>query len=71
MKRINTLNIKITLLYLCYLAPRQQRMCLCLAWNETDPNLLAIGHDRYRSDSCITIWDTERGLPKESGRLQW
>ncbi|XP_013115643.2 GATOR complex protein MIOS [Stomoxys calcitrans] len=47
--------------------PRQQRMCLCLAWNETNPNILAIGHDRYRSDSCITIWDIERGLPKESG----
>ncbi|TMW41145.1 hypothetical protein DOY81_013775, partial [Sarcophaga bullata] len=46
--------------------PRQQRMCLCLAWSETDPNILAIGHDRYKSDSCITIWDTERGLPKES-----
>ncbi|XP_023292874.2 GATOR complex protein MIOS [Lucilia cuprina] len=46
--------------------PRQQRMCLCLAWNETDPNILAIGHDRYKSDSCITIWDIERGLPKES-----
>lgn len=44
-------------------------MCLCLAWNETEPNVLAIGHDRYRSDSCITIWDIERGLPKESGKL--
>uniref|UniRef100_A0A1A9V9G8 Uncharacterized protein n=1 Tax=Glossina austeni TaxID=7395 RepID=A0A1A9V9G8_GLOAU len=47
--------------------PRQQRMCLSLAWNELDTNVLAIGHDRYRSDSCITIWDIEHGLPKESG----
>ncbi|XP_005181479.1 GATOR complex protein MIOS [Musca domestica] len=46
--------------------PRQQRMCLCLAWSENNPNMLAIGHDRHRSDSCITIWDTERGPPKES-----
>lgn len=50
-------------------APRQQRMCLCLAWSENNPNMLAIGHDRHRSDSCITIWDTERGPPKESGKL--
>ncbi|XP_011214207.1 GATOR complex protein MIOS [Bactrocera dorsalis] len=46
--------------------PRQQRMCLCLAWNELDHNVLAIGHDRHRSDSCITIWDIERGVPKDS-----
>ncbi|XP_037961202.1 GATOR complex protein MIOS [Teleopsis dalmanni] len=49
--------------------PRQQRMCLCLAWNETEPNILAIGHDRHRSDSCITIWDIERGLPKDTANF--
>lgn len=41
-------------------------MCTCLAWNEMDANILAIGHDRHRSDSCITIWDIERGVPKET-----
>ncbi|XP_017480098.1 PREDICTED: WD repeat-containing protein mio isoform X3 [Rhagoletis zephyria] len=46
--------------------PRQQRMCLCLAWNEFDHNVLAIGHDRHRSDSCIAIWDIERGVPKDA-----
>lgn len=54
---------------LLFSAPRQQRMCLSLAWNELDTNVLAIGHDRYRSDSCITIWDIEHGLPKESGEI--
>ena len=52
-----------------FAAPSQQRMCLCLAWNEWDPNILAIGHDRHRSDACITIWDMERGLPKETSLL--
>lgn len=52
--------------YTLLAAPRQQRMCTCLAWNEMDANILAIGHDRHRSDSCITIWDIERGLPKET-----
>ncbi|EDW64474.1 GATOR2 complex protein MIOS [Drosophila virilis] len=49
--------------------PRQQRMCTCLAWNELDANILAIGHDRHRSDSCITIWDIERGVPKETANF--
>ncbi|XP_055851690.1 GATOR complex protein MIOS isoform X1 [Episyrphus balteatus] len=46
--------------------PRQQRSCLCLAWNHIEPNVLAIGHDRNRSDCCITIWDTGSGFPKET-----
>lgn len=54
------------LLHTFFAAPRQQRMCTCLAWNEMDANILAIGHDRHRSDSCITIWDIDRGLPKET-----
>lgn len=28
-----------------------------------------MGHDRNRSDHCITVWDTERGAPKESSIL--
>lgn len=31
-----------------------------------DKHLLAIGHDRNRSDSCITVWDVEKGLAKDS-----
>ncbi|EDW75817.2 uncharacterized protein Dwil_GK15144 [Drosophila willistoni] len=49
--------------------PRQQRMCTCLAWNEQSANILAIGHDRHRSDSCITIWDIERGVPKDTANF--
>jgi len=56
-------------IYVLVLAPRQQRMCTCLAWNELDANILAIGHDKHRSDSCITIWDIERGVPKETANF--
>lgn len=31
--------------------------------------MLAIGHDRNRSDHCITVWDTERGSSKENSTL--
>lgn len=42
---------------------------MCLAWHEQETNLLASGHDRNRSDNCITIWDTERGVPSEKAIL--
>lgn len=54
-----------------FLAPKQSRPCVCLSWHETEPNLLAIGHDRNRSDHCITVWDTERGVPKEKSVLHF
>ncbi|XP_065073911.1 GATOR2 complex protein MIOS isoform X1 [Ochlerotatus camptorhynchus] len=50
--------------------PRLSRPCTCLAWSELEPSLLAMGHDRNRSDHCITIWDTERGVPNQSSILQ-
>lgn len=50
-------------------APKQSRPCVCLAWHEQDTSLLAIGHDRNRSDHCITIWDTERGLAKDKAMV--
>lgn len=50
-------------------APKQTRPCVCLAWHETETRLLAIGHDRNRSDHCITVWDTERGVTKENATL--
>lgn len=52
-----------------FLAPKQSRPCVCLAWHETETRLLAIGHDRNRSDHCITVWDTERGSSKENASL--
>lgn len=39
--------------------PRQSRLCLCLVWNETEKNLLAMGYERNRLDYCISVWDTE------------
>lgn len=54
---------------LCFIAPKQSRPCVCLAWHETETRLLAIGHDRNRSDHCITVWDTERGVSKENATL--
>lgn len=68
-----TIFIKFTysiIILFCLPAPRQSRPCLCLAWNELEPHLLAIGHDRNRSDHCITVWDTTLGAPtKESSIL--
>lgn len=52
-----------------FAAPKQSRPCVCLAWHETETRLLAIGHDRNRSDHCITVWDTERGVSKENATL--
>lgn len=57
-----------TLLF-SFAAPKQSRPCVCLAWHETETQLLAIGHDRNRSDHCITVWDTERGVTKENATL--
>lgn len=53
-----------------FAAPKQSRPCLCLAWHEQETNILAIGHDRNRSDNCITIWDTERGVPSDKAIVQ-
>ncbi|KAG4079310.1 hypothetical protein HA402_008002 [Bradysia odoriphaga] len=49
--------------------PKQSRPCVALSWHESETNLLAIGHDRNRNDHCITIWDTERGVPTEKSIL--
>ncbi|XP_031631806.1 GATOR complex protein MIOS [Contarinia nasturtii] len=51
--------------------PKQSRPTVCLSWHESETNLLAIGHDRNRSDHCITVWDTERGVPKEKSVLHF
>lgn len=55
-------------LYLCSV-PRQLRQCLCLAWNEADKNLLAMGYERNRSDYGILIWDTERSTTNDMGQI--
>lgn len=51
-------------------APKQSRPCVSLSWHENETNLLAIGHDRTRSDHCISVWDTDRGVSSERAILQ-
>lgn len=48
-----------------FTAPRQQRPCLCLSWNNEDKNLLAMGYDKNKFDHCITVWDFGKGSPSE------
>ncbi|GAB0094537.1 hypothetical protein DMENIID0001_098500 [Sergentomyia squamirostris] len=42
--------------------PKHSRSCLCLAWSETETNLLAMGYERNRSDHSIFVWDTAKDL---------
>lgn len=50
--------------------PRQQRPCLSLAWNQAEPNILAMGFEKNKSDHCISIWDIEKGNASESCKLK-
>ncbi|XP_055353285.1 GATOR complex protein MIOS-like [Paramacrobiotus metropolitanus] len=38
-------------------APRYLRPCNCVAWNATDPNLIAAGLDRYKNDHSLFVYD--------------
>lgn len=49
----------LTLTPLLLLVPRQSRLCLCIVWNESERNLLAMGYERNRMDYCISVWDTD------------
>lgn len=51
-------------------APKQTRPCISFAWHKVETNLLAIGYDRTRNDHCITVCDTERGVPNEKSIIQ-
>lgn len=42
------------------------RACVALQWNIKEPNLLLSGFDRFRSDSCLIIWDLNRTGPSSS-----
>jgi len=54
------------LLILCnFLAPRQNRPCLSLAFQQQEPNVLAMGFEKNKFDHCITIWDVGKGAPSE------
>ncbi|CAH2229660.1 jg4589, partial [Pararge aegeria aegeria] len=38
---------------------RYPRACNSVAWNRTESNLLAVGLEKHRSDSCIQLWDVQ------------
>ena len=42
---------------------RNSRSCNALAFCEADPNYLAVGLDKVRGDSSLTIWDVHSCIP--------
>ena len=42
---------------------RNSRSCNALAFCEADPNYLAVGLDKVRGDSSLTIWDVQSCIP--------
>ncbi len=42
---------------------RNTRTCNALAFNNIDPNYLAVGLDKFRGDSSLIIWDISTLLP--------
>jgi WD40 repeat protein len=45
------------------LGVRNSRSCNALAFCEADPNYLAVGLDKVRGDSSLTIWDVQSCIP--------
>lgn len=45
------------------LTVRNSRSCNALAFCEADPNYLAVGLDKVRGDSSLTIWDVQSCIP--------
>ena len=42
---------------------RNSRSCNALAFCEADPNYLAVGLDKVRGDSSLTVWDVQTCIP--------
>lgn len=40
-----------------------------VAWNLLEPNKLACGLEKYRSDYSVLLWDINRGIGTENGRM--
>uniref|UniRef100_A0A0A9ZA57 WD repeat-containing protein mio n=3 Tax=Lygus hesperus TaxID=30085 RepID=A0A0A9ZA57_LYGHE len=63
------------------LIPKHARQCNVVSWCHNDPQLIATGLDRYRSDHCILVWDirsrsgptttAELGLSDMAHSLAW
>lgn len=48
------------------LVPRQLRQCNTVAWNPTEPNLVAAGLEKHRTDHSVLLWDLQR-CPHSNG----
>ncbi|XP_034247778.1 GATOR complex protein MIOS-A isoform X2 [Thrips palmi] len=42
------------------LVPRHARQCNTVAWNPTDPNLIAAGLEKHRTDHSVLLWNLQR-----------
>ena len=45
---------------LCEFVPRFQRVCFSAAWSPLQPNQVAAGLDKVRSDYSVLVWDVNR-----------
>ena len=54
---------------LCEFVPRFQRVCFSAAWNPLQPQQVAAGLDKVRSDYGVLVWDVTRGAggPRSAG----
>ncbi|BES96654.1 missing oocyte, meiosis regulator, homolog (Drosophila) [Nesidiocoris tenuis] len=63
------------------MVPKHPRQCNVVSWCQNDPQLIAAGLDRYRSDHCVLVWDiqsrtgaavvAEMGLSDMAHSLTW
>ncbi|XP_054286757.1 GATOR complex protein MIOS [Macrosteles quadrilineatus] len=42
------------------LAPKHARQCHAVAWNPSQPSMIAAGYDKYRTDHSVLLWDVLR-----------
>lgn len=74
--------MKTSKLYELYFpVPKHPRQCNVVSWCQNDPQLIAAGLDRYRSDHCVLVWDiqsrtgaavvAEMGLSDMAHSLTW
>lgn len=47
-------------LFYIFSVPRHARQCNVLAWNPSEPNILAAGLDKYRADHSVLLWDINK-----------
>lgn len=50
------------------LAPRHLRQCNTVAWSPIEPNLIAAGLEKHRTDHSVLLWDLQR-CPHTNGLL--